>query len=282
MDDLSICRNMKTLQAKLTPLVPQLQLISTTPADLIKNLLLAAGYSQQQVSDLMTKIYVSSSCTNIAGINQSNLIDTTTCAAVLGCSKRVDPEYVAALQNKIGYAAANNQMNVLKQLCTFNNIIQTNDATIKQSCVQSQTVKGLNDLPFSGSIQAIINTLTDAKPLDCSKFSNATRTNISKAYSSCKNTAFLNQSNIVLCAPGPSNQSNVANILQSCVEDMSTENTVADTAGSTSVTNNTSTSTTNNILTKPSGSNNTVVIITISILLIITLAGIIIYKKRST
>jgi hypothetical protein len=283
MDDLSICNQMKALQQKLAPLIPQLKLVSASPSNLMKNLLLAGGYSQQQVTDLMTKIYVSSSCTNNASINQINLIDTTKCATVLGCAKRVDPAYVSALQKKFGLISANEQLNVLAQLCTFNNITQSNDATVQQTCIQSQTIKGLNDLPFSPAIQAIINSLTNAAPLDCKLYTNKTQTNISKAYSECKNTAYLNQSNIVLCAPGPSNQTNVANILQTCVQNSSTDNTIQN-AVKTSQIDSGMAGTDQTMTTNTT--NDKVVIITATIVAVVIIASLLVVvlssKKKSS
>jgi hypothetical protein len=228
MNAQSVCLQINQIQDKLRPLIPAMKAASTTQDEFLTSVLTAANLSSSDIAKLRDHNLqnATSNCVIASTVNQSNVADFTTCADVLGCANRLDPIYKQKLISVIGPDAADQQLSTLKSMCTFKNV-QLNDSQVTQNCFQNQSIATLATAPFDPVIQGIVQALTDATPIDCSKIpTSVTRENLQKTYQSCIQQTNINQSNIALCA-GDSEQTNSANVLQLCVQNLSTPTTTA-------------------------------------------------------
>jgi len=214
------CMQIAAMQSKLTPLIPALLAQSTSQDGFIVSLLTAANLSAAQIEAMRSTLRQTGSNTalNASSTFQLNSFSTSTCAKMLGCKNIRDPVYRAQLVALLGSAAAADaQIELLKKMCTFTNV-QSNVSNVKQTAEQitSGTISQLAAQPFEPLIQAMINALSGGKPLECMNFpTKSTTVSLASAYNICKNQAELNLGNIAVCASA--NQSNSADLLQSCV-----------------------------------------------------------------
>lgn len=215
-----LCSSISAIQAKLTPLIPTLLAQSANQDAFIVNVLTAANLKPAQIEAFRStlKRSATSSSVDATSIIQSNTFDTNTCSELLGCKNIRDPVYKATLTKLLGSAqAAQTQIDMLQQMCTFR-ASQSNVSGVQQSAQQMTTgaISALTAQPFDPTVQGIINALTGGAPLNCLLFpTKSTSVDLATAYSTCSNHAEINMANVAKCSSA--NQSNSANLLQSCV-----------------------------------------------------------------
>src|SRR6476646_4178629 len=209
------CMKINEIQKKISALIPSIKASAKNQDEFITALLTAAQISPEDIQKMrdINRTSTTSSCTNASSVLQQNISDFTKCADAMGCVNRLDPVYKQKLIDIVGIDAANKQIAVLTNMCTFNSN-QSNSYTAQQDCMQNQSIAVLAAQPFDPVIQGIVQSLTNATPIDCSTIpTSVTVETLQKTFQSCVNSSQINQSNIALCA-GNSDQTNSANVLQ--------------------------------------------------------------------
>lgn len=240
-----LCTQINQIQAKLTPLLPQLKAQSKTQDDFIVAILTAANLSPAQIQSYrgQAQTNTASTATNLSSIIQSNTVDTEECAQLLGCKNIKDPVYRAKLTALLNgdAVAAQKQIDLLQQMCTFD-VTQSNVSSTEQTYQQtiSTSIDQFSKLPFDPVVQGIINALSGGNLVNCNSLSASTPSvALQQAYQSCLQHAELNLGNVANCASA--NQSNSVNLLQSCVMKSATQVTpdTDNAAGQTPINSNT-------------------------------------------
>jgi hypothetical protein len=216
-----VCNMVNTYRARLRPRLDDIVRGSGTAADMLNKILPVLGLSATDAEQLKRTAFTQavSSCALGSDANQSNVFDTSECAAVLGCIRRRDPLYRKSLADALGDDIANQQVDLLNQMCKFS-ATQTNQFSTTQLCQMNNLVNGLDRSRFHPAVEAIVQELVQggaAVPLDCNKVpTEATQEQYITANQSCISYSGINQRNIAKCVRNV-DQSNLAQVTTNCV-----------------------------------------------------------------
>ena len=223
---------------------------------------------------------IGQTCNNAATIDQKNEADRTKCLLAAKCGDDGSIlQYSTGKNDAVIQTSLNNKAAICKNI-TNSKITQSNNLNAQQNCTLNNMTKILSDVSLNTALAGILDqslkssgmlTKTTTDTNMCNSINNnVSAQTYAEAYQKCANNLNLTQCNAADC--GAVDQSNIANIFQTCLQTNGVDMTSGSGAGNSVV---------DNIKQKLTADTSSMfIIIVIIILLVLGVGGYMYYKKK--